>query len=320
MAIPPGLGPIPTPPTGPGNGTRKTEETGPVSGPASGNIGAKGGKSDVPQGGGDASGGVATIAPSGTTAPRDIAASSDRLDSVLSTISDPSVPIEERMAALKSLVNDPGLLAELIIKFATMSREQALDARLSARDQARAQLEGQASETREAAAKAITAAVINFAVSVASAVISIGSAKQGLKALKEVDGLNTNALKFNTQSSQLARGEEGMGKAGALGKYYDAETSSALQKSQHLTAIHQGVAKLFEASGQLMSGVLDGASKIDEAQGQELAAAAQDNQAMADFAKKQMEDMEELLKAAKEFMKELNRLESELMANFTRLG
>jgi hypothetical protein len=238
----------------------------------------------------------------------------------LARMSDESLSMEERMSAFNSLVNDPDMLAELMIKFSTMGRQQALDARLAARAEARAQLEGQAGETRDAADKMKTGAWVSFALAAASALVSIGSAASAVKSLNSVKSLNKQTFDLDFQANAPMTNSAAKQGTAALSKNTGRQADAALQAMQIQTAGAQGLAKLSDAGGQAGAGHLQANAKKDEADGQMMAAAAQDSQAQADFAKQQMDDMKEMMKTAMEFIKELNRLETELMANFTRLG
>lgn len=319
--IPPGLGPLNTPlldQTMRGRGTQETDKTGKTD--TTTGAGSATDSGPTPEAKGKDGKGVDQALPSTTTPPTDPTAAESRLQAVLDKLNDPDLPLDERMAAFASLINDPDILAELMIKFASMGREQALDARLAARDQARSQLMGQADETREAAQKAIQGAITNFAFAVAAAAISIGTAVSGLKSLTKVKGMNAQTLDLNFKANAPMQDVASKARYEGMAKASSNAADVALQSSQHQNAIYQSLTRIMDASGQAIQGGLAGSAKIDEAQGQELAALAQDTQANADVAKQQMEDMQEMMKTAMAFIKELNRLESELMANFTRLG
>ncbi len=222
-----------------------------------------------------------------------------------------------------SSVRDPDKLATLIMEFASMSRQNALDVRLAARAQARSELEGQASETREAAQKALIAAAVSFAFAVVSAVISIGSAvssigkiKEGLASTKDAiqtqkiaDGITGNGLGDLANKSKLNHIAEGMQKSG----------DAAIKLGDARSQLGQAISGLMNAVGKLSEGILQGMSKYDEARGQELAAAAQDSQANADFAKQFMDELQEMLNAAMQFLKEMAQAETDMMATASRL-
>jgi len=300
-----------------GGGTDKTSGPGKGQSVGSGVIGGNTGNVPVGQGGGGSGG---SQVPSFNTRSGDTGATSNRLESNPPLTNE---QLKQAIATLMSSVRDPDKLATLIMEFASMSRQNALDVRLAARAQARSELEGQASETREAAQKALIAAAVSFAFAVVSAVISIGSAvssigkiKEGLASTKDAiqtqkiaDGITGNGLGDLANKSKLNHIAEGMQKSG----------DAAIKLGDARSQLGQAISGLMNAVGKLSEGILQGMSKYDEARGQELAAAAQDSQANADFAKQFMDELQEMLNAAMQFLKEMAQAETDMMATASRL-
>ncbi|WP_163850637.1 hypothetical protein [Pseudooceanicola aestuarii] len=252
--------------------------------------------------------------------PESSGAAQNRLEAALATLTDETASLEEKLSVLLSVVRDPDVLSKLMIEFASMSRQNALDARLAAREQARGELEAQAGETRESAEKIIASAIVSLVVAVVSAVISIGAAIGAIGQMNKATG----ALKESVQTSNIAaraggdatRGGAELNNAAKLTANTAAEAGTM---SQTINSLAPALNQLMGAIGGMISAHFQAEGKIDEAQGQELAAAATESQSNADFAKKFMEDLEEMIKSALAFLRELNNAETDMMASMTRV-
>jgi len=235
-----------------------------------------------------------------------------------------TLTLKEYEAALKTVldaVRDPDVLAALLIEMTSMSRQNALDSRLQARSQARSELEGQAAETREAATKMLASAIVGMVISVVSAAIAIGGAAKSGGSIKESASHTKDAHQAN---KIMDSAEGGLSDAGKLKLTHQADNAGALARNAQLkgdltTQLTGALTGLANAVKSLTEGSLGAASKMDDAQGQELAAAAQDTQANADVAKKIMDELEEMIKAAIQFLKEMAQAETDMMATASRL-
>lgn len=300
-----------------GGGTDKTSGPGKSQNVGPGLLGGKSDNVPVGQNGGTTPG---TQVPTFSTSPGNVGETAGRLESNPPLTNE---QLKEAIASLMSSVRDPDQLAKLIMEFASMARQNALDVRLAARAQARSELEGQANETREAAQKALIAAAVSFAFAVVSAVISIGSAVASIGKIKE--GLSQTKDAIQTQ--KIADGITGTGIGDLANKSKLNHVAEGLQKSgdgliklgDARSQLGQAISGLMNGIGKLSEGILQGMSKYDEAEGQELAAAAQDSQANADFAKQFMDELQEMLNAAMQFLKEMAQAETDMMATASRL-
>lgn len=249
---------------------------------------------------------------------------------------------------LNSIGSTPDELGELLIKFANMSRQDALDNRLQARAAARGDLEAQAENTREAAAKQLIAAVVTFVVSVVSAAVALKGAGSAVKNSGEAKQMTDQANAMNkqansmskdaAQTSKIATNAEKSGSAvapqlknQATNQKMDADSlrsdASSVQagaqhnqiKSQTEATKTQALTQVFGAFGTAVSKGVEYSAAEDTAQGQEFAAKATEEQSNSDIAKKFMDDIEELVKSTIRFLKEMQSAETDLMANMTRV-
>lgn len=239
-------------------------------------------------------------------------------------------------AAFEQLQNDPELretllaalstggsaeeIAILMIKLSSMNRENVLDQRLQARAAARSDLEGAASEMKEAAVKQFAAAVVSAVVAGISAGVSLGASISSIKS-------SGDAIKTTKEANQMEKTAAIAEKSGSVEapKMKEAfKNTEALAKTQTLaaersTSIGMAISKLGTGAGDLTSGSLQGSSKIDDSEAKMREASATDQQAASDVTKKAMDDLEELVKSAIQFLKAMQAAEVDLMANMTRV-
>lgn len=226
-------------------------------------------------------------------------------------------------AALKDLLaafKDPDLLSKLMLELGALTRQNALDARLSARDQARSELEAQAGQTREAAMKSLASAIVGTVIAVVSAAISIGGAMKGASQLKN----SANAIKDGMQANKILDrsieiSDQAQQKLTNAANNASSMAKIAQGKAETISQLTSGLSGLTNALKGLVEGSLGAAAKMDEAKGQEFAAASQDSQANADMAKKFMDELEEMVRTAIQFIKELQQAEADMMATASRL-
>lgn len=241
--------------------------------------------------------------------PADLGAAASRLNDVLAKLQDPNANPEALMKEFLGALGSSDDLASLMIKFAQMGRDDALDQRLSARDQAKSNLEAQADKTREAAVKELVSAVVSFAISVVSAVVSVAgaakSAKSGAEAAEHLK--DAKSADLTTKTGRL--------EANLSQKQADV----ALQSGQQANVQAQVAQQLGGATDKVVSTALNTSAKMDQAEGQEKAAEATVDQSKGDMSKKVMDDFEEMIKSAIQFLKEMQRAEVDLMANMTRV-
>ncbi|WP_417277784.1 hypothetical protein [Celeribacter sp.] len=184
-------------------------------------------------------------------------------------------------------------LAALMIEFASMGRQNALDQRLSARDQARADLEGQAQTMREAAVTQLVVSVVSTAAAVGASVVSFKGAGQ---------------------AGKLAGAAKDASMEGA------SEMSTALNtQAQNVSTRAQAVSGLINAGSSAGEGGGSMISKNIEAGGQELAAKAQTEQSNAELGKSVMDDFKDLVRSIIQFLKDQQQAEIDRMATTTRI-
>lgn len=227
---------------------------------------------------------------------------------------------ESALKALLSSVRDPDMLAKLMIEMSSMSRQNALDARLQARSQARSELEGQAGETREAAQKMLVSAIVGLIMAVVSLAVSVVGAAMSGSASKDAASNSKDAIKAN----KLMDETDNLTGADKLKLEHKASGSDSLARISNTKAdsINQVTGALTGFANALkgaLEGSLNASAKMDEADGQMLAAAAQDSQANADMAKQFMDELQELIRSALQFLKDMQQAETDMMATASRL-
>lgn len=200
------------------------------------------------------------------------------------------------MEVLNGILGEMGAsqdLGALLIEFAAMGRQNALDQRMNARDQARSDLEGQAETMRVSAVTQLVVSVVSVAASAVSAGVSFaGAAKAGKIAADAAEtganGATEAATALNTKAQTVAA------------------------KSQSVS----GMIGLSNTSGEATGGMI---TKNVEADGQELAAKSQTEQSNADLAKTVMDDFKELVRSIIQFLKDMQQSEVDRMAMTTRV-
>lgn len=250
----------------------------------------------------------------------DAAESADRAAGAANALGNDAASIEDRLKSLMSLVSDPDMLSKLMIDFANMSRQNALDSRLAAREQAKSDLMAAAGETREAAEKQLTGAIVSMVIAVVVAVVSV------VAFVSSVGGAakSFNQSKEAAQATKIADTAKASGSSAApkLGEAANVAGATAGQTSNNVQALNglmQALGGLLNAASQGTSQIFQSQATVDQAEGQEMQALATEEQANADIAKKVVEDLEELVKSAIQFLKAIQDAETDLMATMTRV-
>ncbi|MFN3146694.1 MAG: hypothetical protein ACE368_16310 [Paracoccaceae bacterium] len=247
---------------------------------AGGGIGGLGGQGNIPEAGGfsgarGAGGTEGGFSVQNEANPPETAKAEANLQQALE--SGDSAKIAQSIADFLAEIGGDDVLAKLMIEFAAMGRQQALDARLQARENARSQLMGQAEETRQAADKALAGAIIAGVISIVASVVSIarrrlrrGWARQGNgRVANQADTASAAA----SQASSFSKGAEGATKTAAkeMSDLYKQTANSANTSLQTLQAgaqgtqmLVQGVSGLVNALAQMIKGGLDAGAGLDE--------------------------------------------------------
>lgn len=250
--------------------------------------------------------------------------------------SDPKATIKEAVELLNKLIKslrDPNQLASLLIEMSDLQRKNSLDQRLASRDSAKAQLEGQAAEMREAAVKemagaavAVAMAVVTFAVSIAGTVEMGKGIKSGAKAGSEAGEISDKVAKLKDIAQKGGLSPEMMRKLeiktdsiSAGMKQFENASNASYRTADKINLITQAVTGLLRGMSDGLEGNLRAFAKMDDAQGQVLAANAEDTKADADQIKSFLDAVDDLLKAALDFIQKLNDAEVEMMASASRL-
>lgn len=308
--------------------TQGTQGTSGVATTGSGISGQTGGVGGVPTG--SQTGGVASTNTSGTQ-PSNTGQAQRRVGEAQTNAADTLRALNDLISSLR----DPDQLAALLIEMNNLQRQQALDQRLASRDTAKAQMEGQAAEMRDAAIKeiasaavAVVMAVVSFAVSMVGAMkmgketsSAIDAGKQAGEITDKISGLQSRIAKVADKlgDDALKQLDNKMSDMQALATKAGRTMDAAFRKSDLINTYTQAANSLIKGIGEGLEGTLRGLGKMDDAQGQILAANAEDTKADADQIKEFMNSIDELLKAALEFMQKLNDAEVELMASASRL-
>jgi hypothetical protein len=251
-------------------------------------------------------------------------------------VNDSQGKLEDAIKLLNNLIKslrDPDQLAALLIEMNDMQRQNALDQRLSSRDTAKSQLEGQAAEMREAAVKELASAAVAVVMSVVTFAVSLGGTlkmgseiKDGAKAGQKAGEIGDKVSQFKdiaqkgglspemTQklTTKIESIEAGM-------KQFDNASNASFRTADKINLLTQAVSGLLRGMTEALEGNLRAAGKMDDAQGQVLAANAEDNKADADSIKSYMDAIDDLLKSALDFIQKLNDAEVEMMASASRL-
>jgi len=271
----------------------------------------------------------------------------------------------DAFASAAELVGTPGpvtvfvgdiasFLARAMIEAAAEQKQNALDDRLAAREQARADLLDQAKSMQDAADKMAAGAMTSLITSVVGGALSIAgsfaSAAGGLSQIKNM----TSAVKAGNQvSEELGQTTTMMNKLSQLGKsgtLSEAEEAAApellakltsqekmlqseLQSSNNAFQLASGKSQVWSAGGQTAGATGDmtrgigqsqdttaqADAKRADAEGAKDAAQAQYDQQVAD-GKKQVEDsLDDMIKQIIDFLKQLKDAEAEAMRSLTRV-
>ena len=223
----------------------------------------------------------------------------------LQVLADDSASVEDKLKALLSIVTDPDLLGKLMVEFANMGRQNALDSRLQALNAARGDLEAQEKDTRDAAIISLVVAVVVLLVSVASFAAATGGAKKGLSQSDEA----ANAQKAATDAAK-----SGASDASALQLRADnlaATAKNTMANTESINNLMQALVGFARAADQGTSQTINSLATVDQAEGQESAAKATEEQAMSDIAKKVVDDFEELVKSVRDFLRAMLEAEAE---------
>lgn len=230
----------------------------------------------------------------------------------------------EDLNKLIKLVKGSTDIAAILIELASMQRQAALDQRVASRELAKAQLLGQAAETRQAAAKELVAAIVQMVVSIVAASITFAGAAGGAKEIKKAGTDLTEVANLTKNMNKLIKngvdeGSDFISKLGAKITDIGKSADLSLRKAENITMRFNAISQMVNALGEGIGGMLRASAKMDEAQGQELAAQSQDTQADGDVFKAFMESIDELIRTAIEFIKKMQDAEVELMATASRL-
>lgn len=219
------------------------------------------------------------------------------LNKLQTALADAMAGDDGALDALKSLLGELGIgddLSTLMVEFAAMGRQNALDQRLASREQAKSELLSQAATTRTAAVTQAIVAGLALAVSILSAGVSIGGAKAASESADEV-------------ADVVAKGGD------------QAQLSMINTAATATQASNQATTQVISVVGQLAQGIGGVVSGNIQADGQVDAANAQMEQSNSDLAKKVMDDFEEIVRATIQFLKEMQQAETDLMASMTRV-
>ncbi|MGR3483859.1 MAG: hypothetical protein ACU0BF_00800 [Paracoccaceae bacterium] len=275
---------------------------------------------------------------------RDMAAKTDNaeakaiLTDLIETLESGISALQTTLEEVLSRVSNSSDLGKLLIEMASMGREQALDQRLAARDAAKADQLSQADATREAGQKAMQGALASMVVSAVSAGVTIGatakSTAQSVEGLKmnktaaiekggaEIDMIEAKQWQAKPDAIESELGglmaENAIDRSTAatqLGK----EGDMLMQKGQAMMTNAQAMGQALNGVGGLASGSMQAQAANIEAEGQVDAANAQEEMSNVELAKKVMDDMSEMVRAALDFLRKMEQTEAEMMQNFTRV-
>lgn len=226
---------------------------------------------------------TADIAPGGTVA--DIDGSLDRLTTASNKL----------VAAFAEILSNLGsdsldFLSRALVEMAAEQRKEALQSRLNAHQEAKTQLENQASKMQESADKMVTGAIVSIVMAVASAVISLVSA--------------------GVASSRVGK---------ALDATTDLTQQAALKSASIAENVGQGLKGASDGMGNFGNTYTQAESKRLDAEGSLDAAQAEGARSKADISKEFQSALEETIKSIINFLKELKDAQAEQMRSLTRL-
>ncbi len=232
------------------------------------------------------------------------------------------------------------LIAKLTIEQNASGRDNALQGRLAARQEAKADLMGQAAKMEEAAVQALIGAAVAFAVTVVASTIAIvgsvgafkdagakisdlknavsevASIKDAIKAAGGMEQVTKNSLQ--TADAALNKTANGL-----LSKLETANNNLMIASKQmdQITAksgIFQQIGQLGQAIANFSSASTQSTAKMTDAEGSRLAALAQDAQAQADVAKALYDALVDMMNKMVQFLKDMQDTEVNMMAAITR--
>lgn len=235
----------------------------------------------------------------------------------------------------RSSGNTFDFLARVMIEQASDQRKNALDNRLSAREQAKSELMGQAEKMQKAAEESSSAALnamITTVVmsSVAFVASSAGAVLGGMSAVKQGAGFK-DALGGAKAAGLQDAGTKAAGIQNAATKpisIKDAATQAQLGMSSGMIKAGkaadglggaQTLGQIGQSAGGYQSAMGEAASKTLDAEGQREAAKAQDSQARADVAKESQEALNQMMQSIIQFLKDLQEAKAEQMRTLTRV-
>lgn len=267
-------------------------------------------------------------------------------------------------AAAAKLLSTPGpvtsfvgdlskFLARAMIEMASEQKQNALNDRLAAREQARADLLGQAKSMQDAADKMAAGAMTSLITSVVGGALSIaGSMTSAISGLSQLKNM-TQAVKAGNQvSGELSETSDMIGKLNKLAPSIKNEQFAASVEikltelgskenalTQKLTAgqkafdlasnksqTYGALGQAASAGGDITRGIgssQDATAQADakrmDAEGSKDAAQAQYDQQVAD-SKKQVEDsLDDMIKQIIDFLKQMKDAEADAMRSLTRV-
>ena len=241
----------------------------------------------------------------------------------------------EKLQALLAEVRSDDILGELMIQFASMARENALDSELASIEAKQSQLEVAVTETIEAAAKMLESAKITAYVGLASAGVSaagaLGGGVQIGRAASSTKQMNqaSNAATKLTRDASLAEAAGDTVKSASL----SAKASALNVKAETLDKSIRGmmtsaeiinqsggtVGKGAESIASIETAELENEARLDEADKLEAQALSEAAQALKEQAASVRAELLDLIKSVLEFLSTIKQSEADLMQTFTRV-
>lgn len=204
-------------------------------------------------------------------------------------------------------------LARVMIEQAAEQRKNALDSRLSAREQAKSELMNQAAKMEKAAEESKSAAyqaMITTVVmsSVALAASTTGAVLGGLSAVKQGSAFKDAIASGKTIKEAATSASTGL----SAGWTKVGKAADGLGGAQQM-------GQLGQAGGGYISAQGEAAAKTLDAEGQREAARAQDSQTKADLSKDSQEALNQMIQSIIQFLKDLQEAKAEQMRTLTRV-
>ena len=240
----------------------------------------------------------------------------------------------EKLQALLAEVRSDDILGELLIQFASMARENALDTELASIKSKQALLQVAVTETIEAANKIREAAIITASVGLASAGVSLGGAAFSSFELGKSATAVKNASKASTTASAM---QEVVDKAKQAGdaldpsvirdiKNLNTKAEGLLQESKKLSTfadtvqqVSSSTGKIMESGASLESSRLEADARLDEADKLDAQALAEEAAALKEQAASLRAELLDLIKSVLEFLSAIKQSRAELMHTFTKV-